>query len=207
MYNSPMPSSVYGLNNDLGDFSAVTNTVLSEGTTALDVNWVQSGPITISANTSANSEQNPIYTTSTLTIPESGIEVTINQPSSGLLVTINAPTSGIPVTVLSSEDYKPRINDYQNTTITKNTSGTLTHTISVSSNIGTWTVGSDGDATFTMKIGGNVKMIARTSAAQRQVQIMFPTALMTAGNITIEVINEDLGDSSSVFSVINGFQE
>jgi hypothetical protein len=240
LYSSPMPSSNYGFNVTAQNDTPITSTI-SGATTALDVNFAsQSNPITISKNTSANGVSNPIFTSlvsngytlavdqygaittnSTLTVPQSGILVTVNEPSSGIkingTVTVTAastglpvslvvPTSGINVNVLTNEDIKPRINDYQTTAVTKLSSAGMTHTITADSNVSAWTVGSDADMTFTL-ISGDTKMVARTSAAQRQVQIMFPTALLATGNITVNVVNEDKGDNGTAFSVINGYQQ
>jgi hypothetical protein len=243
-YSSPLPSSNYGWNVDAQNDLQITSTISGE-TTALDVNFINTQPFSISANTSANDVSNPIFTSlvqdgntlvidsngaittnSTLTVPESGILVTgsvevsgtvaVTAPSSGLLVTgpegglevvVNVPTSGLNVNVISAEDYKVRINDYQTTAVTKVSSASMTHDIIVDSNISTWTVGATTDCVFTLKAGATTLMKARTSAAQRQVQIMFPTAILATGDLTVEVSNTDKGDDADAFSVINGYEQ
>ena len=139
--------------------------------------------------------------------PTSGINVNCSAAASGMPVSIVVPASGLNVNVLTNEDIKPHINDYQSSAVTKSSSALITHTNSASANLSAWTVGADCDCVFTMTIAGVTQYVLRTTAAQRQVQIMFPTALLSTGNILINVVNEDRGDNGTAFSVINGYQQ
>lgn len=122
-------------------------------------------------------------------------------------VTINDDIP-INVNVVTEEDFKPRINDYQATSVTAQSSAVITHTLSgTGQNISAWTVGADVAAKFVLKVNGNIEMVARNSAAERQVQLMFPTALDTNNDVTIEVFSCDRQDTGEAWSVVNGYED
>jgi len=231
-FGTPDPLQIFAYNSALDGEQAITSTTVTTEVTALDVNIASQtkDTIRVSANDSLNASDNVFWTNlsdegNTLSIDASGnasvlvnntvdISGTVSIDDSNPVdveivgeVTINDDTP-INVNVVTAEDYKNRINDYVTTTVTAEASGLITHTLSGSGqNIGAWTVGCDTAAKFVLKVNGNIEMVARNSASQRQVQLVFPTALDTADDVTVEVFNYDKKDDGEAWSVLNGYED